>query len=348
MTHCRTTFRFAVIAFTAAAVSACGRPLGSDLPVILEPTLHPTASAGSPVPSAPATSSGEKGASVIFHNGQILTMDDALPTASAIHIRGERIVAVGDEATILAEASAQTLVIDLGGRTLMPGFVDAHSHMFEEPDMAAAQEDSRPNRRDDDCRHVRRSPAASAADRPRSGRRPAPPAQRVPPVQHELRRTARRVVAGLPFHPRSGRDAAHRRREGLHRRRVVQRAGGDLRVRQRRRAWRPVFHPDPTRRRPASHRRLRAPGGGARHRGQGSGYRPGGVRESVGRRQSTAAPHRTQRRHTPGPVDALQRRPTGDGDLRPVRHMPQTGGRNAPSSTRSRRHSAPGNGRGAT
>ncbi len=67
-------------------------------------------------------------------------MDDALPTASAIHIRGERIVAVGDEAAILAEAGAQSLVIDLGGRTLMPGFVDAHSHMFEEPDMAAAQE----------------------------------------------------------------------------------------------------------------------------------------------------------------------------------------------------------------
>ncbi len=140
MTHCRTTFRFAVIVLSAAAVSACGRPAGSDLPVILEPTLQPTASDGSPLPSAPATSSGDQGASVIFHNGQILTMEDALPTASAIQIRGERIVAVGDEATILAEADAQTLVIDLGGRTLMPGFVDAHSHMFEEPDMAAAQE----------------------------------------------------------------------------------------------------------------------------------------------------------------------------------------------------------------
>ena len=57
-----------------------------------------------------------------------------------IHIQGERIVSVGDEAAILAEAGPTTTLVDLGGRTLMPGFVDAHSHMFEEPDMAAAQE----------------------------------------------------------------------------------------------------------------------------------------------------------------------------------------------------------------
>jgi predicted amidohydrolase YtcJ len=77
---------------------------------------------------------------MIFYNGVILTMDDARPTASAIRIQGERIVAVGDEAAILAEAGPATTVVDLGGRTLMPGFVDAHSHMFEEPDLAAAQE----------------------------------------------------------------------------------------------------------------------------------------------------------------------------------------------------------------
>jgi len=130
----------AIAIILSAALSACGQPGGSDLPVILEPTLQPTASAGSPVPSAPSASSGDTGASVIFHNGLILTMDDALPTASAIHIQGERIVAVGDDASILADAGPTTTTVDLHGLTLMPGFVDAHSHMFQEPDPAAVQE----------------------------------------------------------------------------------------------------------------------------------------------------------------------------------------------------------------
>jgi hypothetical protein len=140
MTLRRTTFHFAVIVLTVAALSACGQPAGSELPVILEPTLQPTAAVGAALPSAPALTAEAEEASVIFYNGLILTMDDAVPTASAIHIRGERIVAVGDDDALLAEAGPTTRLVDLAGRTMMPGFVDAHSHMFEEPDLAAAQE----------------------------------------------------------------------------------------------------------------------------------------------------------------------------------------------------------------
>jgi hypothetical protein len=77
---------------------------------------------------------------VIFHNGVVRTMDDTLPVASAIRVVGDKIASVGDEAAILAEAGPTTTVVDLGGRTLMPGFVDAHSHMFQEPDPAAVQD----------------------------------------------------------------------------------------------------------------------------------------------------------------------------------------------------------------
>jgi predicted amidohydrolase YtcJ len=79
-------------------------------------------------------------ADVILHNGVILTMDQGKPTASAIRIQGEKIVSVGEDDEVLAEAGLSTTVIDLGGLTLMPGFVDAHSHMFQEPDPDVVQE----------------------------------------------------------------------------------------------------------------------------------------------------------------------------------------------------------------
>jgi predicted amidohydrolase YtcJ len=68
-------------------------------------------------------------ASVIFHNGVILTMEDSA-VASALAIRGERILDVGDDQDMLAYAGSGTVLIDLEGYTLMPGFVDPHSHIF--------------------------------------------------------------------------------------------------------------------------------------------------------------------------------------------------------------------------
>src|SRR3990172_2854693 len=63
---------------------------------------------------------------VIFHNGIILTMDDNQPQAQAIAIVGERILAVGTDDEILALKDSSTQVIDLRGRTVMPGFIDSH------------------------------------------------------------------------------------------------------------------------------------------------------------------------------------------------------------------------------
>ena len=113
-----------------SAGTACSVPSGNTPPpAIVEPTVRPTAAA--PAPTSHATA----GSDIIFHNGVLLTMDESQPTASAIHIQGERIVSVGDEGSILAEAGPQTTVVDLSGRTLMPGFVDAHSHYFERKDV---------------------------------------------------------------------------------------------------------------------------------------------------------------------------------------------------------------------
>jgi len=65
---------------------------------------------------------------IIIHNGEILTMEQSPSQVEALAIEGEHIIAVGDETDILAMAGLNTQFIDLEGRTLLPGFIDAHSH----------------------------------------------------------------------------------------------------------------------------------------------------------------------------------------------------------------------------
>ena len=64
----------------------------------------------------------------IFYNGIILSIDDNRPQAQAIAIDGERILAVGTNNEILTLKGSSTQVIDLRGKTVMPGFIDSHSH----------------------------------------------------------------------------------------------------------------------------------------------------------------------------------------------------------------------------
>jgi len=66
----------------------------------------------------------------IYVNARVLTMNAAAPRAEAVAVRGERIAAVGGEAELRALAGAATEIVDLGGRALLPGFVDAHGHLL--------------------------------------------------------------------------------------------------------------------------------------------------------------------------------------------------------------------------
>jgi predicted amidohydrolase YtcJ len=65
---------------------------------------------------------------VIYHNGVVLTMERRQPRAEAIAIRDGLIVAVGDDSRVLPLRRRATRVIDLRGRTVMPGFIDSHAH----------------------------------------------------------------------------------------------------------------------------------------------------------------------------------------------------------------------------
>ena len=75
-------------------------------------------------PSAPEA----EAADLVLYNGKIVTVDGGFSVAHAVAIRGERFVAVGDDARVRALAGAKTRQIDLGGRTLIPGLMDGHLH----------------------------------------------------------------------------------------------------------------------------------------------------------------------------------------------------------------------------
>ncbi len=64
----------------------------------------------------------------IFLNGKIWTEDDAMPQAQALAVSGDKILAVGSEKDIKALAAPDTVIIDLHGRLLIPGFQDSHLH----------------------------------------------------------------------------------------------------------------------------------------------------------------------------------------------------------------------------
>jgi len=71
-------------------------------------------------------------ADLILHNGKIVTVDGQFTIQQAVAIRSGRIVAVGPDNLVLpAERGPKTEMIDLRGRTVLPGLVDAHVHALE-------------------------------------------------------------------------------------------------------------------------------------------------------------------------------------------------------------------------
>ena len=90
-----------------------------------------------PTPIVPITATAQTNGrpeSVIFFNGQVVTMESRTPQAEALALIGDTIVAVGSNQRVLAMARRPgTQLIDLGGRALLPGFVDPHAHTLRRP-----------------------------------------------------------------------------------------------------------------------------------------------------------------------------------------------------------------------
>lgn len=100
---------------------ACG--LGEQV-VEIKGTVTPEFTA----PPAPTLGSGEF-ADTVLVNGNLITMDNTFPSAKALAVKGDQILKVGSDEEIKALAGESTQVIDLAGRTVTPGMIDAHNHL---------------------------------------------------------------------------------------------------------------------------------------------------------------------------------------------------------------------------
>ena len=70
-------------------------------------------------------------ADAVYHNGKVITVDERFSVAEALAVRQGRIMAVGSNREILGLAGPKTLQIDLKGKSILPGFIDTHSHLFD-------------------------------------------------------------------------------------------------------------------------------------------------------------------------------------------------------------------------
>jgi predicted amidohydrolase YtcJ len=105
-------------ALLAFALLLVGRqPLGAQRPTPTDPPPAPRTAAAAP-------------AELVVTNARIYTVDEGRPVAQAMAVRGGRVLFVGDARGALALRGPATRVADLGGRTVIPGMVDAHGHLL--------------------------------------------------------------------------------------------------------------------------------------------------------------------------------------------------------------------------
>ncbi len=115
----RTVLKTATVVAAAAAITACAPT-----------TKSPAPSGGSDAAPTGSGANAEGAADFVFHNGRVYTVAGPSPWAEAVAVKGNTITHVGDDTGAMAQAGPNTRVIDLGGRLLMPGFVEAHTHPF--------------------------------------------------------------------------------------------------------------------------------------------------------------------------------------------------------------------------
>ncbi|WP_218952001.1 amidohydrolase [Amycolatopsis anabasis] len=91
--------------------------------------LFGAAVAAAAVSGGTAAASAEGGApDLVFVNGDVITLDPKCPTATAVAVRAGKIIGVGGDAETRALAGPRAEVVDLAGRTLVPGINDSHLH----------------------------------------------------------------------------------------------------------------------------------------------------------------------------------------------------------------------------
>src|SRR5208283_734465 len=79
----------------------------------------------------PALAQTCKDADLLLRNGHIITMDGAKRVVSSMAVRDGRVLALGEDDAIAGCDSSRTQMLDLHGRTVLPGLIDVHTHAIE-------------------------------------------------------------------------------------------------------------------------------------------------------------------------------------------------------------------------
>lgn len=116
----RDFLKLSAVALGGAAL-ACGK--GEKLVEITATAVPQLAT-----PTAPGIATGEF-ADTILINGNLITIDASNPGAQAIALKGDKILHVGTDDAVRSFAGTGANVIDLGGKTVTPGLIDAHNHL---------------------------------------------------------------------------------------------------------------------------------------------------------------------------------------------------------------------------
>lgn len=123
------------VALVDAVVRQPEGPASSDARAWLRAYLEARPPQRCPGPRAGTTRHARRftasgAADTILRNGRIRTVDATFSTAEAVAIQDGRIIAVGDSDSVARHEGPDTEILDLGGRTAVPGLIDSHIHQF--------------------------------------------------------------------------------------------------------------------------------------------------------------------------------------------------------------------------
>src|SRR5262245_26572734 len=76
----------------------------------------------------PALPARGQEADLILHNGKVVTVDRNNSVHQALAVRGDRILRVGTNEAVLKAKGERTRLVDLAGKTVLPGLIDSHVH----------------------------------------------------------------------------------------------------------------------------------------------------------------------------------------------------------------------------
>ena len=82
-------------------------------------------------------------ADLIFYNGKIITVDSNFSIASALAVKDDKFLTLGQDNDILSWAGSSTRTVDLQGKTVTPGFIDAHIHAIRASGNTVSLEETR-------------------------------------------------------------------------------------------------------------------------------------------------------------------------------------------------------------